>query len=148
MSFSILLIGLSLALFAYWFRYSCLLILRTQTAEDYAGEVSRANGLSFDLVKGQIESEKKVNLDELYRSLERDYKIVSQLLDQVPASSMGENQLQSKLLRANFRATQLWFRVSRSLGIPASTSALEEMAETISHFANTLGEYSAANSAA
>ncbi len=148
MSFSLILIGLSLALFAYWFRYSCLLILRTQTAEDYAGEVSRANGLSFDLVKGQIEADKNANLDELYRSLERDYRIVSQLLDQVPAGALDENGLQSKLLHANFKVTQVWFRVSRKLGIPASATALEEMAETIAHFANNFGEYSAARSAA
>ena len=148
MSFSLILIGLSLALFAYWLRYSCLLILRTQTAEDHAGEVSRANGLSFDLVKGQIESNQNANLDELYRSLERDYNIVTQLLDQVPVGSLEENVLQSKLLRANFKATQLWFRASRNLGIPTSVNALEEMAETIAHFANNFGEYSAARSAA
>ena len=148
MSFSLLLIGLSLALFAYWFRYSCLLILRTQTAEDYAGAVSRANGLSFNLVKGQIETEANANLDLLYSSLERDYRIVSQLLDQVPAGPQDENILQTKLLRANFKVTQIWFRVSRAVGLPASANALEEMADMISHFANNFGEYSASKSAA
>ena len=97
MSFSILLIGLSLALFAYWFRYSCLLILRTQTAEDYAGEVSRANGLSFDLVKGQIEAEPNANLGALYQSLERDYRVVSQLLNQVSMQSQDGNVLVTHL---------------------------------------------------
>lgn len=145
MSFSLILIGLSLALFAYWFRYSCILILRTQTAEDYSGEVCRANGLSFDLVKGQIEANTDPNLIELYSSLERDYRIVSQLLDQVSGSAQNENMLETKLLRANFRVTQTWFRVSHALGLRASVSALEEMAETIGHFANAFGQQSAAS---
>ena len=144
MSFSLILIGLSLAPFAYWFRYSCLLILRTQTAEDYSGEVCRANGLSFDLVKGQIEANTDPNLIELYRSLERDYRVVSQLLDQISGSAQSENILETKLLRANFRVTQAWFRVSHVLGLRSSVSALQEMAETISHFANSFGQQNAA----
>ena len=144
MSFSLILIGLSLAPFAYWFRYSCLLILRTQTAEDYSGEVCRANGLSFDLVKGQIDMNSNPNLIELYRSLERDYRVVSQLLDQISGSAQSENILETKLLRANFRVTQAWFRVSHVLGLRSSVSALQEMAETIGHFANSFGQQNAA----
>lgn len=146
MTFSVILIGLSIALFAYWFRYSCILILRTQTAEDYAGEVCRDNGLSFDLVKRQIERENNANLDTLYRSLERDYVIVNQLMDQVNAAA-GDNMLEVKLLRANFRVTQAWFRLSHTLGLRSSVSALEEMADTISHFANTFGQQRAMGSA-
>ena len=148
MSFSLILIGLSLALFAYWFRYSCLLILRTQTAEDYSREVCRANGLSFDLVKGQIEAEPNPNLSALYESLERDYRVVSQLLDQVSMQSQQDNVLETKLLRANFRVTQEWFQVSNKLGLKSSIGALEEMADTISHFANAFGEQSASGAAA
>ncbi len=147
MSFSLILVGLSLALFAYWFRYSCLLILRTQTAEDFSGEVCRANGLSFDLVKGQIASESNPNLVALYDSLERDYQIVSALLDQL-APSQSENALELKLLRANFRVTQVWFRVSHTLGLRSTISALEEMAETVGHFANTFGQQNTSGAAA
>ena len=142
MSFSFLLIGLSLALFAYWFRYTCLLILRTQTAEDYASEVCRVNGLRFDQVKGLI-GQTDTNLDELYRSLERDYRIVSQLMEQVSGSSKDDNALQNRLLTANFRVSQAFFRVSRTLGLGSSAKALEEMADTIGHFANNFGQFSA-----
>jgi hypothetical protein len=150
MTFSLILIAFSLALFAYWFRYTCLLILRTQTAEDYASLVSRANGLSFDQVKSQLENrsvgDRSVgDLDILYKSLERDYRILSGLLDQVGAD---ENLLESKLLRANFKFVQGWYRVSRSLGLGSASNALEEMAETISHFANHFGEQQASRSAA
>lgn len=143
MSLSLTLIGLSLALFAYWFRYSCLLILRTQTAEDFSREVCRANGLSFDLVKGQIEAESNPNLVALYQSLDQDYRIVSKLLDRMAIQSPSDNALETKLLKANFRVTQVWFRVSHKLGLGSSVTALEEMAEMIGHFANTFGEQSA-----
>ncbi len=146
MSFSILLIGFSLALFAYWFRYSCILILRTQTPEDYSREVCRANGLSFDLVKGQIEN--NPNLVALYNSLERDYRIVNRLLDELSNSANADNGLELKLLRANFRVTQVWFRLSHTLGLRSTVSALEEMADTVGHFANTFGQQNAAGAAA
>jgi len=148
MSFSLLLIGLSLALFVYWFRYSCILILRTQTAEDFSGAVCRANGLSFDLVKGQIEAASTPNLVVLYESLERDYRIVNQLLDQISCSGQSENMLEVKLLRANFRVAKVWFRLSHKLGLRSTVSALEEMADTVGHFANTFGQQSAAGAAA
>lgn len=147
MSLSLLLIGLSLALFAYWFRYSCILILRTQTAEDFSGAVCRANGLTFDLVKGQIESASNPDLAALYQSLERDYTIVNNLLDQISSSAQSENMLEVKLLRANFHATKLWFRVGNSLGLSSSIAALEEMADTVRHFANTFGQQNASASA-
>jgi hypothetical protein len=35
----------SVLLFAYWFRYTCLLILSAKTAHDYAGDLALAKGL-------------------------------------------------------------------------------------------------------
>lgn len=144
MSFSILLIGLSLALFVYWFRYTCLLILRTHTAEDFSSGVVRRNGLSFEAVRQTLETEPNPNLDELYRSLERDFTIIKSLIDQVDPGVKSDNELEHRLLNINFRATQIWFRVTRTLGLPMATSALEEMSETIAHFANNFGEYNSA----
>jgi hypothetical protein len=142
MSFSLILIGISLALFGYWFRYSCVLILRTRTAEDYAVDVCRANGLSFAQVRGAMEAEGAVDLDEVYDALDRDYGVVTQLLEQ--QSTLGDgNALETRLLRANFRVTQAWFRVSRSLGLRSSKEALTEMADTVSYFANCFGELNA-----
>lgn len=147
MSFSILLIVLSLALFAYWFRYSCLLILRTQTAEDFGHTVSRANGLSFDQVKVEIEKTPNRDLMRLYENLERDYRVVTQLLEQVAAAAPQDNLMEEKLLRANFRVTQYLFRVSHKLGLSYERTAIVEMAEMVGHFANTFGQQNLAQSA-
>lgn len=142
MTLSLFLIGISVALFGYWFRYSCMLILRTQTAEDFSADVSRANGLSFDRVKGQLEAG-NLNVAELYQSLERDYAIVNKLLDQI-STNTDINLLEIKLLRANYRFNQLWFRFSHNLGLRSTFSALEEMADTVGHFANACGQQNAA----
>jgi DNA-binding transcriptional MerR regulator len=137
MTFSILLIVLSLALLAYWFRYSCLLIVHTRTAEDFALEVSRANGLSFAMVKERLDSGEAKELAPLYESLSRDYEVLTQLLGQL---NREEQQLEERLLQLNFRVTQVWFRVASAVGLKAAVSALEEMNEMVAHFANSLGE--------
>jgi hypothetical protein len=146
MSFSLLLIFLSIALFAYWFRYSCVLILRTRTAEDFALEVGRANGLSFHQVRGAMEAEGRADLDQIYQALDRDFSIITQLLDRLSTTG-DQNILEGKLLRANFRVSQAWFRVSRAMGLPSAAGAIEEMTDTISHFANSFGELSASSAA-
>ena len=144
MSFSILLIGLSAGLFLYWFRYTCLLILRTHTPEDFAGSVVQTNGLRFESVRLALETQSNPNLKELYQSLERDYAIVKQLIDQVSPAVRSENELEHRLLAANYSLTKIWFRVANGLGLPMATSALEEMSETVAHLANNFGEYNSA----
>lgn len=44
---SILVLTVSLILFLYWFRYTCLLILSAKPAKDYSGQVAQVNQLSF-----------------------------------------------------------------------------------------------------
>jgi hypothetical protein len=137
MAFSILLIVFSLALLAYWFRYSCLLIVHTRTAEDFALGVSRANRLSFAMVKERLESGEARELAPLYESLSRDYEVLTQLLGQL---NREEQQLEERLLQLNFRVTQVWFRVANAVGLKAAVDALEEMSEMVAHFANSVGE--------
>ena len=44
------------ALFLYWFRYGCLLILAAETPRDYSENVARANQLSFPEVLSMLRS--------------------------------------------------------------------------------------------
>jgi len=148
MTISLLLITLSLALFAYWFRYSCFLILHTKTAEDFASEVARANGLNFAAVRRKLEAGETSNAKELFALLQRDYNIVTQMMDRMDSEAKEAGMLETKLLQLNFQVSQAWFRASESLGLKCTASALEEMAETVSHFANSFGEWNASASAA
>jgi hypothetical protein len=146
MSFSLILIGISLALFGYWFRYSCLLILRTRTAEDFAGEICRENGLSFVQLKSAMDAEGAFDLDAAYSALQHDFGVVTQLLEQQAAANEG-NCLEHRLVHVNFHFTQAWYRLSRSLGLASARASLEEMADTVAYFANSFGELNAASRA-
>lgn len=148
MTISIVLIILSLALFVYWFRYSCLLILRTRTAEDFATDVARAYGLSFEAVRGQIEAGVTTNISQLYELLERDYRIVNQMIDGLDSAAKDEGMMETHLLRLNFQFSRFCFRASSWLGLKSTASAMEEMADTICHFANSYGEWNSASARA
>ncbi|MGH9630439.1 MAG: hypothetical protein ACRD7E_19175, partial [Bryobacteraceae bacterium] len=77
---SIFIIVVSLLLFLYWFRYTCVLILNMKSGKNYAAQVATANQLSFietrNLLSGGSESEP---LDRLHGMLDRDYAVVNYL---------------------------------------------------------------------
>ena len=59
---SILIIVVSLALFLYWFRYTCVLILSAKTSRDYAAEIASANQLRFLETRTHLMKDPKVSL--------------------------------------------------------------------------------------
>ena len=129
----------SLALFFYWFRYSCLLILAAETSRDYSEEVARANQLSFREVRSRLRKDDAGDLDNLHRCLERDFAIVTYLLDNATAAR-PESFFEDAMLKAHYRVMSIWFRLTRSFLQEDATQALDEMSKVIRHFANALGE--------
>jgi hypothetical protein len=69
----------SVFLFAYWFRYTCLLILSTKTARDYAGALAEAYQLSFVDVQSRLRNCATANLERLHQSLDHDFAVVRRL---------------------------------------------------------------------
>ena len=140
----------SVALFGYWFRYTCLLILSTKTAQDYAGQVAAANQLGFLEVRSQLQSDStqtnSANLDRLRDALDRDYAVLSGLLKH--AGSMGQSALEKRMLAANYQVIRAWYSVSRQFSPAAAARALDEMSQVIAHFANVMGESAACSAAA
>lgn len=132
----------SAVLFAYWFRYTCLLILSAKTTRDYAGEVARANGLSFLEIQARLRDGAEADLDPLQISLDRDYALVTLALGQTEAT------LEDRMLRLNYRLTSLWYQAVRRVAPSSARSALDEMSMMISHFANAMGERAAGSAAA
>jgi hypothetical protein len=61
----------SALLFAYWFRYACLLILSTNTAHDHTGTVAVANHLEFLEIQSQLRHP-GADLEGLHRLLDHD----------------------------------------------------------------------------
>jgi hypothetical protein len=133
----------SVALFAYWFRYTTLLMLSARTARDYALAVATANGLNFLGVQAQLRETGASDLDRLYELLDRDYAIIARMLTQLSGSTV-ESGLETRMLAIDYRLAGAWYRVSRRFSVESARQALEEMSLVVAHFANSVGEASAA----
>ena len=67
----------SAALFAYWFRYTCKLILSAKTTRDYAASVAMANQLGFLQVQTVLRDLASADLGALKDTLDRDYQVLA-----------------------------------------------------------------------
>jgi hypothetical protein len=133
----------SILLFGYWFRYTCLLILSTKTAQDYAGEVAVANQLGFLVTQSELTSAAP-NLDRLRDQLDRDYAVVTKLLKASSSDSFMEN----RMLGVNYQVMRTWYRLSSQFSATAARRALAEMSTVVAYMANAVGEHAACPAAA
>ena len=136
---NVVILVVSAALFSYWFRYVCLLILAAKTALDHSDEVASTNLLDFREVQSILQGRTAANLDSLHWRLERDYSIILYLLGHTPGSS-GESRVEAAMLRLHYRLMSTWFYLTRRLLRETACQALEEMSMVVVHLANTLGE--------
>ncbi len=140
MILSALIIAVSTALFLYWFRYSCVLILSTKTTRDYTEEVAAANQLGFIGAVDKLDVTGQHELEAVRRSLERDFQVVNNLLAKVSGLPEGTDALEEMMLRIDFRIMSAWFSLTRRFSDSTARSALDEMSQIVAHFANTCGE--------
>jgi hypothetical protein len=135
------LVASSIALFCYWFRYSCLLILSAETAHDYSREVARANQLSFPEVRSRLRKRDVADLDCLHKCLERDFAILEGLLEHAPIAGcyVGFEDVMLKIL---FRSMGVCFHLTRGSWREFASDALREMSLVVVHLANQWGERS------
>jgi hypothetical protein len=138
----------SVALFAYWFRYTCLLILSAKTAQDYTASIACSNRLGFPDIQAQLQQSGSPDLDRLRVALDRDYQVVRQLLKYMPRTEEGSSSLETQMLAINYRLMGTWYQVSRRFSTTAAARALDEMSMVVAHFANIMGEQAASASAA
>ena len=137
---SSLIIVVSVVLFLYWFRYTCVLILNTRTTHDYTQEIATANSLEFAAVPARLASSSTEEMDHLLESLERDYTVVNGLLKKVGGMQVGTDSLEEIMLRVDFRIMSLYYGISRHFSQSGARHALDEMSQIVAHFANTCGE--------
>ena len=145
---TIVLTASSALLFAYWFRYTCLLILSARTTRDYAGAVATANQLSFLEVQSQLRESAEADLSPLALALDRDYKVLTYLLKHAANPSMGADAVEKRMLEVDYRLMRVWYGISRNFSPAAASRALDEMASVVAHFANSMGERAASAAAA
>jgi hypothetical protein len=138
----------SVLLFAYWFRYTCLLILSAKTARDYTSDVAYSNSLLFPEVQMQLNQSGSPDLDKLRAALERDYRVVRNMMKYMPAPQEGQFALEARMLAINFRLMGAWYQATRHISGSTAARALGEMSMVVAHFANVMGEQAASGAAA
>lgn len=133
---SVLIIGFSLILFVYWFRYSCMLLLRNFSEQPVLSS-SRADGrFSFAQVQEDLKTDPE--LDSLQRSLDNDYRMISYLLEHAP--DLGLQSFEDRLLVLDYRVMQFYYRVTRTIAPLHARRALSEMAMVLGVLAQKIGE--------
>jgi hypothetical protein len=140
-------IGVSVLLFLYWFRYTCLLILSAKSTRDYAGAVAAANQLGFVEVQNSLRKDADLQVERLKGALDRDYELLGKLLKshrQLDASV----EIEQQMLRLYYRCLSVWCTAMKPVSPAATRAALNNMAEVVTHFANLTGERSFAGAAA
>jgi hypothetical protein len=148
---NVLLLGVSSALFAYWFRYSCILILSIRKARDYAAAVARANALEFPEVQrilNELNTADPNHLDALHRALHRDYEFLTSLIRHSADFHGVGHAVENRMILVDYHLMSAWYALCRRISAPKGREALEEMAQILRHLAETIGELSARQFAA
>src|SRR5574340_658285 len=133
---SVLILVVSLVLLAYWFRYTCLLLLRGNPAA-HAGAVAERNRLNF--VNVQREVYQTGDLDALERALEKDYRLLCYLLEH--SAGLDVSGIERHLLALDYRLMQVWYKLVRNSYSGAARKALLEMSGVLTSFAGKMGAH-------
>ena len=142
-----LLIAVSAVLLVYWFRYTCLLILSVRCSRSYAAMVAEANALRFPAIEqalARAQSAELAQLDALHLALARDYELLTCLIRHGAEFRMAGQQLEHRMLVLDFHMMRAWYAISRRLSIRRGQLALREMVDILYHFADMMGECTAA----
>ncbi len=143
---SILIIAFSAVLLCYWFRYTCLIILRTKPSFDYTADVVHANGLKFAEVRGQLNRRTEFeHLRPLHKALVEDYRLLTYLLRHTGGLHVGGITIEQRMLMIDFKVMQICYALASLLGMAQARRALQEMSNVLSHLANVMGERAAAS---
>jgi hypothetical protein len=134
----IFIIAISVVLFVYWLRYSCVLLLRS--AHERAAS-SLANDERFNVASVIERLKTEPELDPLDRALDRDYRVVSYLISH--AADLELASIENRLLILNYRMMRVWSHMTRSFAPAQSRRALGEMASVLSVLVRQMGENNA-----
>jgi len=131
-----LIIASSLALFVYWFRYSCVLILRNRCEAAEASTAVLDGRFSFAEVRERLKS--GLALAPLEACLERDFRVLTYLIEH--AAGLELDSLEDRLLIFDYRVMQCVYRLSRTVAPLRARKALSEMASVLGVLAHRIGE--------
>ncbi len=137
---SLLIIVVSAGLLVYWFRYTCVLILRARAPKDFAVSLATANNLEFREVQERLSQQQLADLPELERSLIRDYRVITFLLAHAANLEAGGMTLERRMLMLDFQLMRVLYAVTRRIAAPQARASLQEMSRIVAYFADVVGE--------
>jgi hypothetical protein len=116
---SILISVVSVVLLGYWFRYSCLLLLRSHAQHP---EQVPAEG----------------DLDPLRRAVEQDYRLFTFLCRH--AAGLADQSIEERILILDYKLMRIWYHLTRTLAPAQARNALSEMAAVVAFLGQRIGE--------
>jgi hypothetical protein len=132
---SVLIIAISVVLFVYWLRYSCVLLLRSAQERTVEAKVADERfGVAAVLERLKTEAD----LAPLERALERDYHVVTYLIEH--AADLELASIENKLLVLDYKLMRVWSRLTRTVAPQQSRRALSEMASVLKVLVGQMGE--------
>jgi hypothetical protein len=133
---SALIIGFSLILLVYWFRYSCILLLRNRAELPATTATPPDPRFSFGEVQRRLDGVE--DLDPLQQSLRRDYEVLIYLVEH--ASGLGLESLEDRLLVVDYKLMQWQYRLTKSLFPGQARRSLAEMASVLDILVRRMSE--------
>jgi hypothetical protein len=130
---SILIILISFALLAYWFRYSCILLLRGQAESMWSQ--SPESQFNFGSARARLGDEPEMGA--LHVALQRDHQVITYLLEHAPGLELSS--FEDKLLLWDYKAMQLWYRMTRIAAPDQARQALSEMGNVLAVIGGKIG---------
>jgi hypothetical protein len=131
---SVFIVAISAVLLVYWLRYSCVMLLRG--AQERSTMPSMADE-RFSASSALERLETEADLASLERALERDYRVVTYIIEH--ATDLELASIENKLLVLDYQMMRLWSRLTRSLAPQVSRKALSEMASVLRVLASQMG---------
>src|SRR5260370_23845751 len=131
---SVFIIAISVILFVYWLRYSCVMLLRS--AEE-RGEVSKGADERFNVASVRERLKTDGDLDPLELALERDYHVVTYLIEH--AADLELASIENKLLVIDYKLMRVWSHLTRTAAPKQSRKALAEMASVLGVLVDQMG---------
>src|SRR5678816_4582721 len=93
--------------------------------------------LSFPQVQDALQSAPLTTaLDQVHASLEDDYRILTDLLQQ----ALGSESIEHRVMAIDYKAMQLWYKMTRTRDLAMARKALSEMSSILNFFASELGQ--------
>jgi hypothetical protein len=141
---SVLIIAFSVVFLVYWFRYCCILLIRTHSEQQLAAVPACDGNFNLGSIPERMRNE--LDLDTLRRSLDRDYALFSYLLEH--AAGLQATSLEDRLLVIDYKVMQGWYSLTRTVAPQQARAALEEMATVLGLLVGKMGERAAAHNVA